>query len=66
MDVGKKLKLEREKQKLSQEELASAADISRTHYGRIERGEMSPTLDTLIKLSIVMDQDLSTLLKEVD
>ena len=36
---------------ISQEELGFRADISKTQIGLIERGESSPTIDTLNKIA---------------
>jgi len=41
----------REEQGWSQEELAHAADLHPKYVGTIERGERSPTLTTILKLS---------------
>ena len=40
--VGHKIKVERTKKDFTQEELAYAANISRSSMGLIERGESSP------------------------
>lgn len=45
--VGHKIKVERTKKDLTQEELAYAANISRSSMGLIERGESSPTIGTV-------------------
>ena len=45
--VGHKIKVERTKKDLTQEELAYAANISRSAMGLIERGESSPTIETV-------------------
>ena len=45
--VGHKIKVERTKKDLTQEELAYAANISRSSMGLIERGESSPTIETV-------------------
>jgi transcriptional regulator with XRE-family HTH domain len=50
-------KVIREKRKQhghSMETLALRAGISPTHCGRIERGEMNPTVDTLMKMTAVL------------
>ena len=41
----------RRKQHLSQEELADKCGIHRTYIGSIERGEKSPTLNTIEKIA---------------
>jgi DNA-binding helix-turn-helix protein len=45
--VGHKIKVERTKKDFTQEELAYAANISRSSMGLIERGESSPTIETV-------------------
>ena len=45
--VGHKIKVERTKKDLTQEELAYAANISHSSMGLIERGESSPTIETV-------------------
>lgn len=40
----------RKKQGLSQEELTDKCDLHRTYIGFIERGEKSPTLNTVEKI----------------
>jgi len=46
-DIGKKLKQAREKAKLTQLEVAEKVNLSVNYYARIERGEVSPSLETL-------------------
>jgi transcriptional regulator with XRE-family HTH domain len=48
---GKKLVELRKRQNISQEELADRCGFHRTYIGSLERGEKSPTLNTLEKLS---------------
>lgn len=45
--VGRKLREVREKQRLTQVEVAEKADISTNHYAQIERGEANASLETL-------------------
>lgn len=51
----------RREQGLSQEELAFNAGLDVSTIGRIERGEMSPTLETLDVLSKALDVDVVSL-----
>ena len=48
---GKRVVQLRKLQGLSQEELSFRCDIHRTYMGALERGEKSPTLNTLQKLA---------------
>jgi len=50
----------------SQEDLAHDADISAVYLGIIERGERCPTIDTLLKLSSVLNISPSRLLDFAD
>lgn len=45
--IGLKIKIERVKRSFSQEKLAELADLSRPTIGAIERGEQSPTFETM-------------------
>lgn len=48
---GERVKAYRIERHLSQEEVAFRAGISTIYFGRVERGERCPTIDTLLKLS---------------
>ena len=48
---GQKVKEERLKQKLSQEELADKAGVHRTYIGMIERAEKNITLENIEKIA---------------
>ncbi len=45
------LKKYRKENHISQEELAARAELSTRGYGKIERGEVHPSLETLDKLA---------------
>ncbi|MFB6471260.1 helix-turn-helix domain-containing protein [Paenibacillus glucanolyticus] len=49
--VGRKIRLYRKARKLTQEELGEMLQIDQSYLGRIERGEVNITLDTLTKIS---------------
>ena len=46
-ELGKKLRGIREESRLTQQEVADAADMHVNYYARIERGEENPTYDKL-------------------
>ena len=46
-----KILLERRKRKLSQEQLAGLSNLSCNTIGKVERGEASPTIDTLERIA---------------
>ena len=48
--IGENLKVLREKQGLSQEELADKADLYRTYIGHIEVGRYMPSAYTIYKI----------------
>jgi len=49
-DIGNRIRNIRKEQGLSQEELAHRANIHPSHMGQLERGEKSPTIDSLEKI----------------
>ncbi len=49
--LGKKIRSEREKKGLSQEELGSLAKVHRTYVGMVERGEKNITLTNMTKFA---------------
>ncbi len=56
--IGRRIKVLRKKRELSQEEVASKADISPNYVSRMERGTENPTLDMLIKISEALNVEL--------
>ena len=50
IQIGKQVKLAREKSRLTQEQLAEKAGISASFLGHIERGTRIASLETLIEL----------------
>lgn len=49
--LGKNIRAIRAKRGFTQEELASASNLSATMIGHIERGEKSPTVETVASIS---------------
>lgn len=47
ISIGKKVRQEREKMGLSQEELGKLAKVHRTYVGMVERGEKNVTIHSL-------------------
>ena len=56
---GKKVRHERMKLGLSQEELASRAGVHRTYIGMIERAEKNITLENIEKVSKALELSIS-------
>ena len=61
---GEKVREERLKQRLSQEELASRAGVHRTYIGMIERAEKNITLENIEKVAKALKITLSDFFKD--
>lgn len=61
-EIGFKIKVERMRQKISQEKLAEMADCSLSYIGFIERGEMSLSLYNFVKIASALHLDLDNFL----
>lgn len=59
---GEKVREERLKQNLSQEELASRANVHRTYIGMIERAEKNITLENIEKIAKALNMKPSDLI----
>lgn len=62
---AKRVREERKKLKLSQEEFAAKAGFHRTYIGMIERAERNITLSNIEKLAKGLQASISTLLKGI-
>lgn len=56
----------RSKAGLSQEKLGSEANLDRSFISLLERGKRSPTLDTMVSLSRVLNVSLTQLISAVE
>jgi transcriptional regulator with XRE-family HTH domain len=63
--IGQRVRAEREKKKLSQEELADLAGFYRTYIGHIETGSYSPSMFTVWRIAKALNIDASKLLKDL-
>ncbi len=59
--IGKKIKLERIKRDISQENLALEANLDRNTIWKIESGRVSPTVDSLEKIAKALGMDFAAL-----
>ena len=59
---GQRVRQEREKQNLSQEELANKAKVHRTYIGMIERAEKNITLLNINKICKSLNKKISDLI----
>lgn len=62
---GKRIAKLRKTQEISQEELAFRCSIHRTYIGALERGEKSPTLNTIEKLAKGLNASMVELFKDL-
>jgi transcriptional regulator with XRE-family HTH domain len=59
--LGKLIRNAREEANLTQEELASKAEVDRSYIGGIERGERNVSFLTLVKIAKSLETSVSTL-----
>ena len=59
--IGKKIKLERIKRDISQEDLSFESGLARNTIWKIESGRVSPTIDSLEKIAKALGIDFATL-----
>jgi transcriptional regulator with XRE-family HTH domain len=64
--VGDRIKYLRKAQMLTQEELAVKASLSYKYIGEVERGTVSPRLDSLNKISIGLGAEVGDLFPRKD
>lgn len=60
---GARVRQERLKSGISQEDLAGLASVHRTYIGMIERGEKNVTLSTMINIAGALEIDVIDLIK---
>jgi transcriptional regulator with XRE-family HTH domain len=63
MDLGSRIKEARERQNLSQDELAERMDISRQAISKWETGKSYPDIEKILKLSDIFNLSLDELVK---
>jgi transcriptional regulator with XRE-family HTH domain len=61
LNFGSKVREERLKRDLSQEELAERAGVHRTYIGMIERAEKNITLSNIEKIALALEIEISQL-----
>ena len=61
-NLALRIKLERVKRGWSQEELAEHSSLSGTSIGKIERNQMSPTIETVAQIAFAFEMDIRALL----
>jgi transcriptional regulator with XRE-family HTH domain len=66
VNFGNKIRRLREDGGFIQYDFAYECEISDAYYGRLERGEFSPSLKLMYKIAKTLGLPLSELLKDVD
>lgn len=64
--IGMKLKKHRKNVGLTQQQVATKANISRSHYASLESDKYNPSLDTLKNIANVLNIDVTLLLEKED
>ena len=64
LKLGQTIRAQRLALEMSQEALADAAGIDRSHMGKIERGERNVTLLNILKIASALDRPASALLSD--
>jgi transcriptional regulator with XRE-family HTH domain len=66
LQIARRLRLEREARGWSQAQLAAQSGVSKATISKVERGEMSPTAVTLVRLAGAFDLTLAGLLTRAE
>ncbi len=65
LELGRRLRAERNRLALSQEELAHLAGMNVSNYGKIERGIGNPAFLTLVRIAAVLGTDPGELVRGI-
>jgi transcriptional regulator with XRE-family HTH domain len=65
VQFGRKVREERRKQRLSQEQLAEIAGLHRTYIGMIERAEKNITLENVNRICKALGINLDAMFKDL-
>ena len=60
-ELGSRIRVQRKRVGLTQEALALVADVDRSYYGAVERGERNVTFTVLCRLCIAQQCDVAKL-----
>ncbi len=61
-NLALKIKLERVKRSWSQEQLSEYCNLNKNTIGKIERNQMSPTIETVAQIAYAFEMDIRALL----
>lgn len=65
MEIGKKIKIQRIQKDLKQKDLARMAGISNTYLSDIENGRTNPSLKTLLRITHILDMNITDLVNNM-
>lgn len=60
--IGKKIRDMRKLKGFSQEDFAAEAQLGRTYYGRVERGEQNISIQNLIQIALTLKVEVGELI----
>lgn len=63
--IGKKIREIRKLKGFSQEAFAAEAELGRTYFGRIERGEQNMSIQNLIQIAITLQVEIGELIPSI-
>ena len=63
--LGARIRTQRKARQISQDALALICNIDRSYMGRIERGEVSMTIEKLYRIASALDCDPASLLPPI-
>lgn len=66
LSLGKRIRNLRIAKRISQEKLAELSGLHATYIGQIERGEKSPTIESIYKISVGLNISISKLLNNMN
>lgn len=63
--MGRRIKKARKEKGLTQEQLAELCDLSTAHIGHVERGSRALSIETLVKIAIVLEISTDYILLDI-
>lgn len=66
LEVGNRIRYYRTMNKISQEKLSELSGVHPSYIGQLERGEKTPSIETLFKICQGLGISMSSLMKDID
>lgn len=57
IEIGRRIRESRQKLGISREDLSALSEMEATSIGRIERGESSPSVQSIVRLAFALETD---------